>query len=235
MHRFFRNLILVTALFAAPAIADEWPEPLINALTEPSDEALYSYRLTIQSDDYFIEALVDPSRPPEERIEIRFPPPGSESGNVAEMLQQLKSEPPRSIWCSTVSDAIPKDIVLMDETADTLLFSFRPIINQEMTKRERKVFKKLKGQIVIDKNTMTIRSYRMKNPKPIKPAIVAVIRTFMIESDCEMAPNGRSYRAKHVFTIDGAALGNRFGETVTTSISNLTPVELFDTQIETTF
>ena len=224
MRRLLCSLTFATALFATPALANNWPEPLSNALSETSYVAKYSYRMTIESENYFIEALVDQSLPPDQQIEIRFPPPGSESGDVVAVLQQLKSNPPRSIWCSTISETVPDKVILEDETVDSLIYRYKPIIDPDARKRERQVFKKLVGRLVIDKVSGTVQSYKLTNPKRIKPAIVAVIRTFLNESECKLAPNGRSYRAKHVFSIDGAALGNRFGETVTTSISNLSPV-----------
>ena len=225
MHRLFCVLAFVATLVYSPALAKNWPEPLNEALSGASEKDKYAYRITIESENYFIEALVDPSKPPDQRLEIRFPPPGSESGEVVAVLQEMRRESPRSIWCSSVSDAIPEKVILEDETDESLIYWFKPIIDPDARKREKQVFKKLEGRVVIDKKSGTVRSYRMKNPKNIKPAIVAVIRTFLLESECELAPNGRSYRAKHVFSIDGSAIGSRFGETVTTSISNLSPVQ----------
>ena len=225
MRRLICQISFAIALLSTPALAKDWPEPLDEALSGASEKDKYSYRITIESENYFIEALVDPSKPPDQRLEIRFPPPGSESGEVVAVLQEMRRESPRSIWCSSVSDAIPEKVILEDETDESLIYWFKPIIDPEARKREKQVFKKLEGRVVIDKKSGTVRSYRMKNPKNIKPAIVAVIRTFLLESECELAPNGRSYRAKHVFSIDGSAIGSRFGETVTTSISNLSPVQ----------
>lgn len=230
MRRLLCSLAFVVALVYAPAFAKNWPEPLNEALSNASEKDKYSYRMTIESENYFIEALVDPSKPPGQQLEIRFPPPGSESGDVVAVLKEMRGESPRSIWCSSVSDAIPEKVRLEDETDESLIYWFKPIIDPEARKREKQVFKKLEGRVVIDKMSGTVRSYRMKNPKNIKPAIVAVIRTFLIESECELAPNGRSYRAKHVFSIDGAALGNRFGETVTTTVSNLSPVQEYQSE-----
>ncbi len=233
MHRLFYIAFAMT-LFAAPVSAKNWPDPLSGALDEGREVAKYSYRLTIESENYFIEALINPSLPPDQQIEIRFPPPGSESGEVVEILRQMKSEWPISIWCSTVSEIIPEEVILEDETAENLVYRFKPIIDPDARKRERQVFRKLIGRVIVDKASGTVRSYKLKNPKRIKPAIVATIRTFLIESECELAPNGRSYRSKHVFTIDGSALGNRFGETVTRSISNLSPVQEYQPVIDQT-
>lgn len=234
MHRLFYSIAFAISLLLSPATAKNWPDQLSSALSEGSEVAKYSYRMTIESENYFIEALVNPSLPPDRQIEIRFPPPGSESGEVVEILRQMRSEPRRSIWCSTVSDVMPEKVILEDETDENLIYRFKPIIDPDARKRERQVFKKLTGRVIVDKATGTVRSYKLTNPKRIKPAIVAVIRTFLIESECELAPNGRSYRAKHVFTIDGSALGNRFGETVTTSISNLSPVQEYQPETDQT-
>ena len=229
MYRFFRNLAFAIALLTAPATADEWPEPLKKALVSPNDEATWSYKLTIElsgkNSNFFIEALVDLSRPLREQIEILFPPPGSETDVVAEMIQTLKETTPGDIWCSSESEIIPKDVVLADETANTLLFTYQPKVDKDMPKQERKFLKKLNGHIVIDKNTMTIRSYGWKNRKPIRVAVVALIRTYQLETTCEMAPNGHSYRAKQVLTTDIGAFGRRTVETVTASIFDLTQVQ----------
>ena len=230
MYSFFRNLAFATALITAPVTAEEWPEALKMALADPNDEAHHSYKLTIEAESsdedaiFFIEAFIDLSRPPEERVEILFPPPGSETGNAAEMIQEIKDSTPGDIWCSSESENIPKDVILVDETADTLVFSYRLKVDKEMKKRERKLTKKLEGKIVIDKKTMTVKSSVIKNRKPIRVAIVALIRTFQLETKCEMAPNGHSYRAKQVHTLEFSALGRRGVETTTVSITDLKPV-----------
>ena len=234
MYRFFRNLAFATALLTAPVTAEEWPEALKTALAGPTDEAPYSYKVTLESSvgdvtDFFIEALVDTSRPREERVEILFPASGSETGSVAEMIQTIKNDPPGStpdgIWCSSESESIPKDVTLVDETADTLVFSYRPKVNNDMKKHERKITKKLKGHIAIDKNTMTVQSFGTKNRKPIRVAIVALIRTFQFETKCEIAPNGHSYRANQVLTMEVGVLGKRTVRTDTVSIFDLTQIQ----------
>ena len=231
MYRYIRNLAFATAILTAPALADEWPEALKTALTEPENGATYTYNLTIESFgemfDVFFEAFIDPNRPPEERIEILSPPPGTETGDVAEFIKDLKDEPigAGNIWCSVVAETIPKDAVLVDETPDTLVFNFKPIADKDMPKAERRIYKKLEGQIVIDKNTMTVQSYRLKNRKHIRMMFVAKIRSFLQEIECELAPNGRSYISKTQFTSEIGVLGYKTIGTITISVSSLTPVD----------
>lgn len=230
MYRYIRNLAFATAILTAPAMADEWPEALKTALTEPENDATYSYNLTTETSgemlDVFLEVFIDPTRPPEERIEILFPPPGTETDDVAEIIQDLKDEPiGGNLWCSGVAESIPKDAVLVDETPDTLVFDFRPVVDKDMPKDERKLYKKLEGQIVIDKNTMTVQSYRLKNRKHIRMMFVAKIRYYLLEIECELAPNGRSYMSKTQLTTEIGILGYKSIDTITMSVSNLTPVD----------
>lgn len=129
MYHFLRILTFVTVLLTVPATADEWPESLKTALAVPNEEVTYSYVLTMEGSgeftDFFIEALVDPTRPPEQRIKI-LSSSGSETDDFAAWMQLVIDRPPEDIWCSSVSKGIPKDVALVDETADTLVFSYRP-------------------------------------------------------------------------------------------------------------
>lgn len=241
MYRYIRNLAFATAILTAPAMADEWPEALKTALTEPENDATYSYNLTTETSgemlDVFFEAFIDPTRPPEERIEILFPPPGKETDDVAEFIQKLKDEPAGvgNIWCAGLAGTIPKDAVLVDETPDTLVYSFRPIADKDLPKDERKIYKKLEGQIVIDKNTMTVQSYRLKNHKHIRMMFVAKIRYYLQEIECELAPNGRSHMSKIQLTTEIGILGYKSIDTITMSFSNLTPVDSADTTSDRSF
>lgn len=230
MYRFFRNLAFATAILAAPASADEWPVALKTALEEPKNGATYSYKLRVEwpgeTFDHVFEAFIDPSRPPEERIEILSRSPRTESSDLTDLLDAIKEGAPEDIWCSSVADTIPKDVVLAEETADTLVFNFRPIAGQDMPKEDRKLFKKLKGQIVIDKKTMTVRSYRLTNRKHIRIMFVARLRTWLLEMECALAPNGRSYRFKDSFTTEVGVFGNRTIYTFKSLISDLTPIQM---------
>ncbi len=238
MYRYLRNLAFAIAIFTAPAIADEWPEALKTALAEQKNEATYSFKINIEQygevSYLFVEALIDPSRSPNERIEILSPRPGSERGD-AKLLGVIDESIPESIWCSAIADSIPKDVVLVEETPDILVFSFRPKVSKDNPTVNRRIFKKLEGQIVIEKNTMTVRSYRLKNRKHIRMMVVAKLRKFLFEMECELAPNGRSYKSKGTMTMEIGILGERSTETQTTLISNLTPVQMPDETSESSF
>lgn len=237
MYRYLCNLALAIAILTAPAMADEWPESLKKALAKQSNQATYSYKLRVESsgdiDGVSFEATVDPSRPPDERIEILSLRPGSESGDDVELRQAIDDHVPEAIWCSAVADAMPKNVVVVEESADILVVRFRPKFGKDdIPKGSRKLFKKLEGQIVIDKNTMTVRSYRLHNRKHVRVMFVAKIRRFLVEMECELAPNGDSYASKQTWTLEIGALGQRFVSTATTFISNLTPVQMSDVTSE---
>ena len=239
MYRSLRNLAFAIAILTAPALADEWPESLKKALAKQSNQATYSYMLRVESSGetagVSFEALIDPSRPPDERIEILSLRPGSESGNDVELQQEIDENVPEEIWCSAVADAMPRNVVVVEESADILVVRFRPKFGKEdIPKGFRKLFRKLEGQIVVDKNTMTVRSYRLHNRKHVRVMFVAKIRRFLVEMECELAPNGGSYVSKQTWTLEIGALGQRFGSTTTTLISNLTPVQMSDATSERT-
>ena len=238
MYRSLRNFAFAIAILTAPAMADEWPESLKKAIVEPSNQATYSYKLRVESSGetagVSFEALIDPSRPLGERIEILSP--GFESADTVEFLQFMEEHAPASIWCSWVASQIPKNVVVVEESADTLVIRFRPIAGKDATKRERKLFKKLEGQLVIDKNTMTVQSYRLHNRRPIGIIMfVAKIRTFLSELECELAPNGYSYQSKQKIRVEVGVLGQRTVSTITTLISDLAPVHMSDTSPERAF
>lgn len=238
MYRSLRNLAFAIAILTAPAMADEWPESLKKALAEPSNQATYSYKLRVETSGEFsdgsLEALIDPSRPLGERIEILSP--GFESADTGEARQAMEEIALESIWCSWVASEVPKNVKVVEESADTLVIRFRPKAGKDLTKRERKFFKKLEGQLVIDKNTMTVQSYRLHNRKPIGIIMfVAKIRTFLSEMECELAPNGYSYISKQTMRMEIGVLGQRTVSTYTAFFSDLTPVQMSNTTTERSF
>lgn len=233
MYRSVRNLAFAIAILTAPALADEWPDSLKKALAKQSNQATYSYMLRFESSDdteeVSYEVLIDPSRPPDERRQILSLRPGSESGDDVELRQEIDEHVPEKIWCSAVADAMPKNVAVVEESADILVVRFRPKFGkQDIPNGMRKLFKKLEGEIVIDKNTMTVRSYRLHNRKHVRVMFVAKIRRFLVEMECELAPNGDSYASKQIWTLEIGAFGQRRVSTATTLISNLTPVQMYD-------
>ena len=86
---------------------------------------------------------------------------------------------------------------------------------------EKKMMKKLKGTVTLDKSDGSVLAFNMKLPKPYKPAMVAKINSFEMDATCARAPDGRTFVEAFDFKIAGSAMMQSFDEAVSRRITKL--------------
>jgi len=84
-------------------------------------------------------------------------------------------------------------------------------------KAVRRIFKRMKGELVLDKPEGSARSFRMWLPKPMRMMLIAKIKQMDISFTCDIAPNGFLYQSGEAQEMAVSALGNKvYSKQVTT-------------------
>ena len=116
---------------------------------------------------------------------------------------------------------VPENAEQIAQTETTATYAFAPKPDTDADNIEKKLMKKVKGEITLAKDDGAVMDFSMVLPKPYKPAIIAKINTFNMNATCARAPDGRTYAKDFLFEIDGSAMMQDFAEKTTYSITKL--------------
>ncbi|MEO1101112.1 MAG: hypothetical protein AAFW65_04635 [Pseudomonadota bacterium] len=216
-------LILPVALICAPALAEDRPAPLAAALAAASDGPLYAYDMTFEGSGVTERGKVDPTQPEGQRITVDSPAREAWPDGFEEDLKELDADADGDIWCAGLAEHVPEAVTLIEETDRTATYTFVPEPGENADGTDRKVMKKLIGEITVDTINPAILAFSMKAPKPFKPALVAKIETFDMSVQCARAPDGRTYVEEMNMIVEGSALGQSFSERARQAITQLFP------------
>lgn len=216
--------LAIGLVLAAPAVADDWPEPLRAASEANGAQPAYAYDLTIDVGEQTARARIDPSAAEGGRLDVLSPPEAEWSEALQEVFLNIENNLDGRIGCSRMLEMVPAQVELVVEDGETATYTFTPQPLPEMEGQQRKMMGRLEGQITVSKGGRDILAYSMTLPKPYKPAIVAKIDHFFMDIGCAPAPDGRQVYARRVMEISGSALGNAFDDREVYTISN--PVRL---------
>ena len=202
----------------APASAD----PLIDMMRNLSkDGPIYAYEMTYTDAEVTAVGKIDPSQPEGQRVQVTSPAESEWSDDFREGLEEMEAETDGDIWCTDFAEMVPNDVSTVEEDEATVTFAFTPQPEADADGMERKMMKKLKGTVTLDKADGSILAFNMKLPKPYKPAIVAKINAFEMDAGCARAPDGRTFVERFDFSIAGSAMMQSFDETVSRKITKL--------------
>lgn len=216
-------LILPAALICAPALAEDRPAPLVAALNAASDGPVYAYDMTFESSGVSASGKVDPTQPEGQRITVDSPAREAWPDGFEEDLEELDTDADGDIWCAGFAENVPDAVTLVEETEQTATYTFVPLPGADADGTDRKVMKKLIGEITVDKTDPAILSFSMTAPKPFKPALIAKIETFDMRIQCARAPDGRTYVEEMNMAVEGSAMGQSFSESAKQAITQLFP------------
>ncbi|GAB5459402.1 MAG: hypothetical protein Hens3KO_24320 [Henriciella sp.] len=212
------SLALVTSLIGLPAGAD----PLLEMMRGLTKEGpIYAYEMTLSGKDFSATGLIDPSKPEGERIHILTPDksewPEDFSANIADMEADTDGD----IWCAGFAENIPDRVTKTSETDANATYVFTPLPDSDADGVERKLMKKMDGEVTIDKQDGAILAFKMRLPKPYKPAIVAKVNVFDMQASCQRAPDGRAYIKDFSMSVAGSAMMQDFEEQISREITSL--------------
>jgi hypothetical protein len=217
MSRIF-PLALIVAGLVAPASAD----PVIEMMRSLSkDGPIYAYEMIYSDAEVSAVGKIDPSQPEGQRILVTSPAESEWSDDFREGLEEMESETDGDIWCTDFAEMVPNEISALDESDTTITYAFTPQPEADADGMEKKMMKKLKAMVTLDKTDGSVLAFNMKLPKPYKPAMVAKINMFEMDATCARAPDGRTFVETFDFKIAGSAMMQSFDETVSRKITRL--------------
>ena len=214
----FALLALTATLIAFSSSAD----PVLEKMRGQSSEGpIYAYEMEYADTDVKAIGRVDPSQPEGSRIQVISPVEADWSDDFREGLEEMDSETDGDIWCADFAESVPDNAKLVSDTATTATYAFTPEPEEDADGMEKKLMKKIKGSITLDKDDGSILAFNMNLPKPYKPAMVAKINTFNMDATCDRAPDGRTYVSNFSMAIAGSAMMQQFEENVSRRITKL--------------
>jgi len=217
MSKLAAAALTMTAL-TLPAAAD----PLLEMMrTHSKDGAIYAYEMSYTDTDLTATGRIDPSQPEGQRIEIYTPERDTWSDEFEAGLAEMESETDGDIWCVDFAENVPDGADLKTETATSATYAFTPEPDAGADGTEKKLMKKIKGEVILAKADGAILGFSMTLPKPFKPAIVAKINVFNMSVGCARAPDGRTYVEDFSMTVSGSAMMQSFEESVSRKITAL--------------
>lgn len=205
-----------------------FPEPLAEALTPEISTTVSQYSLQMESEGTTWQARVHPSAPVGERIVVSSPLRDEWPKGSAKMIAQYDEEEDGDIWCDTAEDRMSRDIQELSATDLSRTYSFRPPINKEDDKADRKFAEAAVGEVVITRigvnSRWKVHTIRMWLEKPFKPVMVAKIKSMDMHIQCAPSPSGRMYTAENITKVTGKAMGQTFNQDERMLISGVVEV-----------
>jgi hypothetical protein len=214
----FALLASTATLLAFTSNAD----PVLQKMRDQTkDGPVYAYEMEYTATEVTATGRVDPSQPEGSRIEVISPVEADWSEDFREGLEEMESETDGDIWCADFAETVPDNAQLVSGTDTTATYAFTPLPEEDADGIEKKLMKKIKGSITLDKQDGSILAFNMNLPKPYKPAMVAKISTFNMDAKCARAPDGRTYVSSFNMAIAGSAMMQKFEENVSRRITKL--------------
>lgn len=202
---------------SAPALAQT---PLEKALAAAKSGPVYSYDIGYVTPKMTATGRIDPSRPAGKRVTVTRPAKSAWTDEFKKAVAEVEKNRYKGFWCSAMATTIPASARLISQTATTATYAFRPLPDPS-DKNSAKFAKHLTGRVTVDKKTPGILAYSLTAPKSFKPAFVARITKFNLNTSCERAPDGRTYVKSSKVVVSGSAFGKSFNEKVTRTHSRL--------------
>lgn len=217
---------IAAALLSSALCLNATADPVLEMMRAASAEGpVYAYDMTFDDGELQAAGRVDPTQPEGARIQVTSPPEAEWDDDFREGLAAIEKETKGDIWCSEFAQNIPADAKLLAQTPDLASYVFTPNPDVDADKTEKKVFKKLKGTVTLDKMDGAILSFKMSLPKPFKPMMVAKINTFEMDVQCTRAPDGRTYIEDFSMALEGSAMMQAFDQKMVHQITALYPTE----------
>ncbi len=213
------SLTLVSSclLISVPALAQT---PLKRALTAAKNGPVYSYDISYVTREMNAAGRINPSRPNGQRVKVSRPAKSTWSDDFKKAVKEIENGRYKGFWCSEMAKSIPASARLISQTATTATYAFKPLPDPD-EKASKKFVKHLNGRVTVDKKAPAILAYSLTAPKSFKPAFVARITKFNLNTSCARAPDGRTYVKNSKVIVAGSAFGKSFNESTTRTHSRL--------------
>ena len=208
----------VAILIALPASAESLLDKMHN---QTKDGPVYAYEMTYSVSDMTATGRIDPSQPEGDRINIFSPAEADWSDDFRDGLADMEAGTDGDIWCVDFADTVPTNAAKTGETENSATYAFTPLPEADSDGMEKKLMKKIKAEIILDKSDGAVLGFKMHLPKPFKPAFIAKINVFDMQVSCARAPDGRTYVQDFSMAVSGSAMMQKFDESMSRQITAL--------------
>ncbi len=221
-------VIILTSLLSVPAlcVANDsiWLE-LARKLDVPSAD--YTYDVEYHSDELKARGKYDSRLAKGSRLTVTEPAIDMRFGNFDEGVAEFEAELDDGFWCNAMGKEIPSDAKLVEETASTVTYTFKPENDDEnATAADKKLAKKLIAHITLDKNDGAVMGLRIAHQGKFKPAAFITIRSFETIMTCARTElGGPTYIMKNESRVSGKAMFKDFEQYEIRTLSNLQLIE----------
>jgi hypothetical protein len=198
------------------------PELLQQALSAPQANKVYAFDFvdTRTGDRTGVtRGRIDPTRPKGDRVTI-FETTGDET-DPRKIDERYEKDADGDIWCDQLGNV---DGAVTDRGmyASGRAFAFTPKARPDAGGDEKKLYKQLAAEVIVDPATAKMKSFTARLPKPWKPNMLAKISHVEMTGQCAVAPNGRAYQIETTMNLRGSALGSDFTQGFRRTVTLLT-------------
>ena len=225
------SVLIGTAFADVTRSSDNWPELFTEAITPATEFTPYSYisdiDMTENEEVYTIRYSVHRTDGNAKFELLDF----SDNAKEEDILEELNSESDEEsdIWCDDFKESVGGSVDLVSEDDSHAVFAFMVNPDASEDRMERKIMKKTRMTVTVDKSTRKVTQFSYDLLEPVKPVIVAKVREFSLIGTCESQGEGRPYVTSIETRVSGSAMGSSFDQTSRQSIFDVTYLDHSET------
>ncbi len=217
--------MLVMSAGAAQADNASWPDLFREAAIPKANDAPVAYDVEVS----FGEASENGEEQRRLVYSVMAPLEGNRTVDLTsfpdnmdrdEILEDL-ADPDGDIWCDDYRDIVGGDVVLRSETDQTATFAFPANPDSAEDRQERKIMKKVQITVEVDKATKRVLNFHYALTEPVKPMVVAKVKTFEINGQCNADAGERPVVTSVEMKVSGSAMGQSFDQRTLQTHSNV--------------
>ena len=188
---------------------------------------------------------VDPSQPAGSRAQI-ISATDPDAETLLDIIKEIE-DPENTMekradnfWCGTMdkdADFDPANFEVVSETpteailkpregklAELMMQTDGAPADKSERKMKKKLMERIDGQITLSKPSAEVKGFQVTMTQPLTMMVVAKLKVMDVSQSCALAPNGFYHLSDMKMNVEGKAMGSRFGQNMTFTVSELTPL-----------
>jgi hypothetical protein len=217
--------ILLALGTVSPAAADA--ALIARAFTAPPAGGGYAYefidRSRGESDEIVTRGRIDPAKPKGQRVTILESSDSKADLRKVDERYESRMMGGGEIWCDRLISGADGPVTEKPAEAGLRKFVFRPLAPQGASNDEKKLYRNMTAEALIDPATGQLRRLNARLEKPYRPLPIAKLDVFELSYDCRPGPGGRPYSAAMEMSMKASAVGAGFARNVSQTVVRLIP------------
>jgi hypothetical protein len=170
----------------------------------------YAFDVELETGDVNWRARIEPSATP--RLRLVSPRREALEADQRRAFDRMAEDFEGVSWCAGERMGRVENVRLLREDDSSATYSFQPTRDSVRGEQARRFADRMRGEMVITKDSPDIARMRIYMPEAFSPAPLVRLEHFDMRITCQTAPNGRRYASEAVTEIRGSALGQAFSE-----------------------